>query len=135
MQLVFPPTVVIEDFDWQNKHLIAPLKHSVLYFEVNLGTRPAFLVQCICCFLLVNQQMYGHTQSVTFLPFRHSVLISVNCHCRWKCGAVNTLLLSCLMQAITQTDSLHSPCVLIAHKAIPTCILIHDSWVWRVIFS
>ena len=33
MQPVLPPTVVIEDFDWQNKHLIAPLKHSVLYFE------------------------------------------------------------------------------------------------------
>ena len=63
MQPVLPPTVVIEDFDWQNKHLIAPLKHSVLYFEKigEPGTRPAFLVQSVCCFLLVNQQMYGHT--------------------------------------------------------------------------
>ena len=32
---------------------------------------------------------------------------------------VNTLLLSYLRQAITQIESLHSPCVLIAHKAIP----------------
>ena len=28
-----PPAVVNEDFDWQNKHVIAPLKHSVLYSE------------------------------------------------------------------------------------------------------
>ena len=27
---VLPPTVVIEDFDQQRKHLIAPLKHFVL---------------------------------------------------------------------------------------------------------
>ena len=33
MQLVLQPTVVIKDFDWQSKHLIAPLRHSVLYFE------------------------------------------------------------------------------------------------------
>ena len=78
MQPVLPPTVVIEDFGWQNKH-----PWSILYYTLkrlgNLGTRPAFLVQCVCCFLLVNQEMYGHTWSwsVTFLPFRHSVLISV----------------------------------------------------------
>ena len=28
-----PPTVVIEDFDWQSKYLIATLRHSVLYLE------------------------------------------------------------------------------------------------------
>ena len=33
MQPVLPPTVVIEDFDWQSKYLIATLRHSVLYLE------------------------------------------------------------------------------------------------------
>ena len=33
MQSVLPPTVVIEDFDWQTKYLIATLRHSVLYLE------------------------------------------------------------------------------------------------------
>ena len=28
-----PPTVMIEGFDWQNMHFVAPLKHSVVYFK------------------------------------------------------------------------------------------------------
>ena len=46
---------------------------------------------------------------------------------------VNTLLLSCLSQAITQDqiESLHSFCVLLAH----TAILVYVSWIRQVIFS
>ena len=35
---------------------------------------------------------------------------------------VSILLLSCLRQAVTQIDSMPSPCVLIDHKAIPILI-------------
>ena len=33
MQPVLQPAMVIEDFDWQNKYLIAPLRNSVLYLK------------------------------------------------------------------------------------------------------
>ena len=49
---------------------------------------------------------------------------------------VNTLLLSCLRQAITQIESLHLPCVLIAHKAIPIfslCFLDLASHIFSII--
>ena len=111
MQPVLPPTVVIEDFDWQNKHLIAPLKQSVLYFE-----------------------KIGEPEDEASVSSTVCMLLSAADICRIAIAAgssglimVNTLLLSCLRQVITQTDSSHSPCVLIAHKAMPILICFLDT--------
>ena len=56
MQPLLPPTVVIEDFDWHNKHLIAPLKHSVLYFEVIGEPGDEVSVSSIVCMLLSSSK-------------------------------------------------------------------------------
>ena len=53
MRPVLPPTVVIEDFDWQTTHLIAPLKHFVPYFG-NPGVEAS--VSSTVCLLLSSSK-------------------------------------------------------------------------------
>ena len=62
VQPVLPPTVVIENFDWQNKYLIFPLRHSVLYLEkIGETGDEAIMSSTVCVLLLVKQEKSGHT--------------------------------------------------------------------------
>ena len=54
--MIHQGVVVIKDFDWLQNSLVAPLKHSVLYFG-EPGDE-ASVSSTVCYFLLVNQ---GHT--------------------------------------------------------------------------
>lgn len=88
--------------------VMQPVLHLQGWLRILIGEISTWLLPCTVLwsepgdeasisstvYMLLSSIYYGHTQSVTFLPFRHSVLISVNRHCRWKCGAVNTLLYS-----------------------------------------
>ena len=98
-----PPTFA--NYPWTPLNL----KHHVSYMYMyqapslflkrsgSLGMRLTFLA---FCFLVVNQQVYGHIWSVASLPFRHSVQDQNICNIAVLDGntghiMVNTLLLSC----------------------------------------
>ena len=75
-----PPAVVNEDFDWQNKHVIAPLKHSVLYFEKTREPGDEASVFSTVYMLLSSSKptnVQTYLCIIYHVSFRHSVLISV----------------------------------------------------------
>ena len=80
------------------KHLTAPLKYS-LKRSGNLGMRPAFIVRCVYCFLLVSQQMYI-CMDVHVHDLSHSFHSGIVCWYLWRedslhqCGIVSAMISS-----------------------------------------
>ena len=71
--------------DWQNMHLIAPLKHSVLYFgKIGEPGDKANVSSTVCIQLSSSKptnvwtyMIYRIPSIISMLPFRYSILILV----------------------------------------------------------